>query len=53
MARAGPLTAIAELRRLLERAKTAPAAQEVLPFEVAAIDAYLLGGGLAQARFTK
>jgi hypothetical protein len=48
MARASPPTAIADLRRLLERAETPAGAREVLPFGVAAIDNCLPGGGLAQ-----
>jgi hypothetical protein len=48
MARAGPPTAIAELRRLLERAETPAGTWEVLPFGVTEIDAYLPGSGLTQ-----
>jgi protein ImuA len=48
MARAGPSSSIAELRRVLERAETPAGAREALPFGVAAIDGYLPGGGLAQ-----
>jgi protein ImuA len=46
MARARPPTAIAELRRVLERAKATSGARGVLTFGGAAIDDHLPGGGV-------
>jgi protein ImuA len=47
MAQASPLTAIAELRRQLERMHTRGRAEDTLPFGVPLIDDHVPGGGLA------